>query len=174
TGPHPGAPAAVCPGQPGGSGSCRAAPPALVGRAGRTRAWARYIRCVRAGRNCSGGGSMSTPVLWICGILVVTAVMVAVFRVERGPSMLDRIVALDVVIAALIGTTALWSAATGRVDLVPLLTVMALIGFVASVTLARFAAIEPEDEGRTWAEQQIRELEAAYRARAADDEEDET
>src|SRR5699024_8736068 len=123
-------------------------------------------RYVRAGGNGSGGGSMSTPVLWICGILVVTAVMVAVFRVERGPSMLDRIVALDVVIAALIGTTALWSAATGRVDLVPLLTVMAIVGFVASVTLARFAAAEPEDEGRILSESELQRLEASQFAQS--------
>src|SRR5699024_10693631 len=104
----------------------------------------------------------------------LAAVLVAIIRVERGPSMLDRIVGLDVVIAALIGTAALWSAATGRADLVPLLTVMALIGFVASVTLARFAAIEPQEEGRIGAGQKCRELEAAYRARAAVDQEDES
>ncbi|MGC0141731.1 MULTISPECIES: monovalent cation/H+ antiporter complex subunit F [unclassified Pseudactinotalea] len=115
---------------------------------------------------------MSAPVLWICGILVVGAVLVALFRVERGPSMLDRIVGLDVVIAALIGTVALWSATTGRVDLVPLLTVMAIVGFVAAVTLARFAAAEPEDEGRILSEEELQRLEARH-ALDDDAEEDE-
>lgn len=115
---------------------------------------------------------MSTPVLWICGIFVVAAVMVALFRVERGPSILDRIVALDVVIAALIGTTALWSAATARVDLVPLLTVMAIVGFVASVTLARFAAAEPEDEGRILSEEELQHLEETQMAQAEGEEDE--
>lgn len=115
---------------------------------------------------------MSTPVLWICGALVLTAVLLALVRAERGPSMLDRIVGLDVVIAALIGTTALWSAATERADLLPLLMVMAIVGFVSSVTLARFAASEPEDEGRALEEQQLHELEAGHLARAAEDEEE--
>lgn len=103
---------------------------------------------------------MSTTVIWICGILIFTAVMLTIFRAERGPSVLDRIVSLDVVIAALIAATALWSAATGRVDLVPLLTVMAIVGFVAAVTLARFAASEPEDEGRILTEAEVAELDA--------------
>src|SRR5690625_7257500 len=91
---------------------------------------------------------MNTAVMWICGGLVLAAVLIAMFRVERGPSMLDRIVSLDVVSAALIGTTALWSAASQRADLVPLLTVMAIAGFVASVALGRFAAADPEGGDR--------------------------
>jgi len=104
---------------------------------------------------------MNTAVMWICGGLVLAAVLIALVRVERGPSMLDRIVSLDVVIAALIGTTTLWSAATQRADLVPLLTVMAIVGFVASVTLARFAAAEPEEDDRIVEEPDLYSLDAA-------------
>lgn len=116
---------------------------------------------------------MNTAVMWICGVMVLTAVLIALVRVERGPSMLDRIVSLDVVIAALIGTTALWSAAREREDLISLLTVMAIVGFVASVTLARFAASEPEDGDDAVAEHELQAVETAQWAQGLDDEEDE-
>ncbi len=103
---------------------------------------------------------MNLTVAWICGIILFVAVLIALLRVERGPSMLDRIVSLDVVVAALIGTVALWSAGTGRTDLVPLLTVLAIVAFVAAVTLARFAASEPDDEGRILSREELAQLEA--------------
>lgn len=102
---------------------------------------------------------MNPIIPWICGGILIVAVLVALFRVERGPSMLDRIVALDVLVAAVIGTLTLWSAITGRVDLVPILTGLAIVGFMAAVTLARFAATEPEEEGRILSLEEVREVE---------------
>lgn len=91
---------------------------------------------------------MNPVVMIICAALLVAAAVITLFRVERGPSMLDRIVALDVLVSCLIGGLALVSLWSGRTDLVLVLTVLALVGFVGSVTLARFAAVEPEDERR--------------------------
>ena len=91
---------------------------------------------------------MSPIVMAVCAALLVPAALITLFRVERGPSMLDRIVALDVLVSALIGSLALVSLWFGRTDLVLVLTVLALVGFVGSVTLARFAAAEPEAESR--------------------------
>ncbi|MGC0251904.1 monovalent cation/H+ antiporter complex subunit F [Pseudactinotalea sp. Z1748] len=108
---------------------------------------------------------MSPVVMWIAGTILLVAVLVALRRMEVGPSMLDRIAALDVVVAALIGASALWSAGTGRVDLVPLLTVMAIVGFVAAVALSRFAASEPEDEGRILTHEELAQVERARLAR---------
>ena len=91
---------------------------------------------------------MSPVVIAVCAALLIAAAVITLFRVERGPSMLDRIVALDVLVSALIGSLALVSLWFGRTDLVLVLTVLALVGFVGSVTLARFAAAEPEAESR--------------------------
>lgn len=104
---------------------------------------------------------MNLWVMWGCGAVVFLAVLIALYRVERGPSMLDRIVALDVVVAALVAGIALWSARTGRTDLLPLLAVLAIIGFVSPVTLARFAAGEPEDEGRILTREELAQLQEA-------------
>lgn len=91
---------------------------------------------------------MSDIVLWIGGGMLAVAALLIVVRIERGPSMLDRTIALDMLVSAVMAAIAIWSAATDRGDLVNVLVVLALVGFVGSVTLARFVAVEPEDEGR--------------------------
>ena len=106
---------------------------------------------------------MSPIVMAVCAALLVPAAIIALFRVQRGPSMLDRIVALDVLVSCLIGCLALVSLWFGRTDLVLLLTVLALVGFVGSVTLARFAAAEPETEARILTAQEAAEAEARAR-----------
>lgn len=60
------------------------------------------------------------------------------FRLGRGPSMLDRAVALDVLTAmAMCGTGAFAVVMDDYSDL-PILLVLSLLGFVGSVSLARF------------------------------------
>lgn len=84
-----------------------------------------------------------TVVLIICGVMLSAAALLVLVRVERGPSMLDRMVALDVLTAVIIAALAIVSAVRQRTDLVPLLVVLALVGFVGSVALSRFAASDP-------------------------------
>lgn len=109
--------------------------------------------------------TVSAVVMGICAALLVPAALITLYRVERGPSMLDRIVALDVLVSCLMGCLALVSLWFGRTDLVLLLTVLALVGFVGSVTLARFAAAEPEAEARILTAQEAAEAEAHARYR---------
>lgn len=106
---------------------------------------------------------MSPIVMVICAALLMAAALITLLRVERGPSMLDRIVALDVLVAALIGCLALVSLWFERSDLVLVLTVLALVGFVGSVTLARFAAVEPEDGRRILTPREAAEADARER-----------
>ncbi|MCG2799633.1 MAG: monovalent cation/H+ antiporter complex subunit F [Cellulomonas sp.] len=108
-------------------------------------------------------------VVWVCAVLILTGAALAIVRAERGPSMLDRTIALDVVLTTLIAAVALYAAAERRADVVPVLVVLSLVGFVGSVTIARFAAVEPEGEGRVLtraeAAAQAAELEAAEQDR---------
>lgn len=104
--------------------------------------------------------------LWVavaCGIMLTIGAVCAFVRAERGPSMLDRVVAVDVVVASVLATVALVSAWTGRVDLVPVLVVLALVGFIGSVTVARFAAADSDDDRRILSREEARELERARR-----------
>jgi multicomponent Na+:H+ antiporter subunit F len=75
-------------------------------------------------------------------MLAVGAVL-AVIRMERGPSMLDRTVAFDVVTTTLVGAIAVEAALSRRVESVPILVVLSMVGFIGSVTIARFASVEP-------------------------------
>jgi multicomponent Na+:H+ antiporter subunit F len=99
-------------------------------------------------------------VVWVCGILLTVGAVLAVVRAEKGPSMLDRTIALDIVVTTMIAGVALYAAVERRTDVVPVLVVLSLVGFVGSVTIARFAAVEPEGEGRVRTREEIAAQEA--------------
>ncbi|KGM08545.1 monovalent cation/H+ antiporter complex subunit F [Cellulomonas bogoriensis] len=96
----------------------------------------------------------------VAGAFLTVAAVLALIRVEKGPSMLDRTVALDITTSAIVGAIAVEAAWSRRVDTVPILVAVALVGFVGSVTIARFAAVEPEGEGRILTKEEVAALEA--------------
>lgn len=117
-----------------------------------------------------------TAVVLLCGALLGAAAVLALVRAEKGPSILDRTLALDILTGVLVGAIALEAAWSRRVDTVPILVVLSLVGFVASVTVARFASVEPEGEGRILTREELAALErdriqAEADERAATDEE---
>ncbi len=99
-------------------------------------------------------------VVVVCAVLLTAGALLAIARAERGPSMLDRTVALDVVVTTMVAAIALYAAYYRRADVVPLLVVLSLVGFVGSVTIARFAAVEPEGEGRVRTREEVAAEEA--------------
>lgn len=107
---------------------------------------------------------MSPVVVLVCGVMLTIGTTLALLRAERGPSMLDRVVALDVVTAAVLATVALISALQRRSDLLPVLVVLSLVGFIGSVTIARFAATESDEERRMLTREEARALRAEQRA----------
>lgn len=102
-----------------------------------------------------------TIVVIACAVLLALAAAGALFRAERGPSMLDRTVALDVFTTTTVAFVALEAAYSRRVDTIPVLVVLSLVGFVGSVTIARFASREPEGEGKVRTREEIAIEEAA-------------
>jgi multicomponent Na+:H+ antiporter subunit F len=107
-------------------------------------------------------------VVLVAAALFATAAVLALVRAERGPSMLDRTVALDVLTSILVSAVALHAAWTRRVDAVPMLVALTLVGFISSVTIARFAAVEPEGEGRVLTREEVAALEAERMAEEAE------
>ena len=105
-----------------------------------------------------------TVVVIMSALMLAAGAVLAVVRGERGPSMLDRTIALDVLTSTIVGAVALHAAWTGETDSVPILVVFALVGFVGSVTIARFAAMEPEGEGRVLTREESDALDASRRA----------
>jgi multicomponent Na+:H+ antiporter subunit F len=104
-----------------------------------------------------------TVVVLVCGVLLAAAAVLAVIRAERGPSMLDRTIALDVLTGTLVCLVGLEAAWSRRTDTIPVLVALSLIGFVGSVTIARFASKEPPGEGRVRTREEIARDEAALR-----------
>ncbi len=105
-----------------------------------------------------------TVVVVLTAALLSAAAVLALWRLERGPSMLDRTIAVDVLTSVLVAAIATYAAWTRRADLVPVLLALSLVGFLTSVTIARFAAVEPEGEGRVLSREEADALEAARRA----------
>ena len=67
------------------------------------------------------------------------AALLLVARISLGPTMLDRVVALDVLVAVLICGLALEAAVHRHTTTLPVLVVLSLLGFVGSVSVARFS-----------------------------------
>ena len=110
-------------------------------------------------------------VVVVCGVLLTLGAVFAIVRAEKGPSMLDRTIALDIVVTTMIAGIALYAAYFRRADVVPLLVVLSLVGFVGSVTVARFAAVEPEGEGRVRTREEVAAEEAEKRRLEQEEEE---
>lgn len=85
-------------------------------------------------------------VIWICvGMLAVAAALV-VGRMAKGPTMLNRVVAMDVLIAIVVCGLGLEAAYNQHSTTLPILVVLSLVGFVGSVSVARFAARDKKGE----------------------------
>lgn len=79
-----------------------------------------------------------TIVLFACGALLGVAALLLVIRIALGPTMLDRMVALDVLVAVVICGLALDAAVHRHTTTLPVLVVLSLLGFIGSVSVARF------------------------------------
>lgn len=79
-----------------------------------------------------------SAVLVVCVGMLTIAALLLVIRISLGPNMLDRVVALDVLVAVLICGLALEAAVHRHATTLPILGVLSLVGFVGSVSIARF------------------------------------
>ncbi|MFO7298592.1 MAG: monovalent cation/H+ antiporter complex subunit F [Actinomycetes bacterium] len=99
----------------------------------------------------------------ISGAMLAVGAILTVIRVEKGPTTLDRIVALDIVSNVLIIAVALDAAVNLRTETVPILAALALVGFISSVTVARYVSVEPEDARRIKTPEEVAAEEEAIR-----------
>jgi multicomponent Na+:H+ antiporter subunit F len=77
----------------------------------------------------------------LTGLISVTALL-ALARVYRGPSLLDRVVAADLLLSTMLAAVAVEAAINRHATTLPVLVVLSLLGFVGSVSLVRFAVRE--------------------------------
>ena len=65
-------------------------------------------------------------------------VLLALARLALGPSLLDRVVATDALLVIISAGLAVYAALTRNPTVVPVLVVVSLLGFVGSVSVARY------------------------------------
>ncbi len=98
--------------------------------------------------------------LMIGGTMLGAAALIALYRLAKGPSSLDRGVASDVILAIVAIGAAVYAAWNHRPEALVLSIVLSLLGFTSAVGLARLIT------GATIQERRYREAEAAAAYRA--------
>lgn len=71
-------------------------------------------------------------------VVLAVALVLAGWRMVRGPSLADRFIALDMLTAIAVGFAALTAVATGRGEFLDIGLGIALINFVATAAFAAF------------------------------------
>lgn len=76
----------------------------------------------------------------VVGALFFAAALMAVVRIVRGPSILDRIIASDVLLTTLICVLGAEMIYNGHARTVPVMLVLAMTAFLATVAVARYVS----------------------------------
>ena len=79
-----------------------------------------------------------TTVAVLAYVLLGTGALLAMGRLALGPSLLDRVVATDTLLAIIVAGLAVYAALRRDATLVPTLVVVTLLAFVGSVSIARY------------------------------------
>ena len=83
--------------------------------------------------------------IWIISAVMLTAAAIIVmFRILAGPTTLDRLVAVDTLVAVTMCAIGTWAAFSLDTTVTYSLTALALISFVGSVSVARFRVRDKE------------------------------
>lgn len=85
----------------------------------------------------SPSGLLAFAVLFVEGVLAL-AMMLAFLRLVRGPSLPDRVVALDLIAVLAVGMIAVVQIQTHEPMLLDSAIVLALIAFLSTVAFARY------------------------------------
>ena len=82
-------------------------------------------------------------VLSVAGGMLAIAGLLLLYRVVVGPSLVDRVIASDVLLTTLIIVVGAEMAINGHTRTIPLMVVLAVIGILGSVSVARFVQRAP-------------------------------
>ena len=83
---------------------------------------------------------MMQAVLTVTAVILSLAAAGAIIRIARGPSLLDRVLASDVLLAILGAALCVDMAVNRHLNNLMLLVALSVVGFIGSVTVARFVA----------------------------------
>ncbi len=77
-------------------------------------------------------------VYWGAYVMLGGGALLTLVRLARGPSLLDRVVATDVLLVIISAGLAVYAALERDPTVVPVLVVVSLLAFVGSVSVARY------------------------------------
>lgn len=81
----------------------------------------------------------------IAGVLFGAGALCALYRIVRGPTVLDRVIASDVLVATVICAMGAEMAFNRHTDTLPVLLVLALFAVLGSLSVARFLPVEDSE-----------------------------
>lgn len=81
-----------------------------------------------------------TVMTWLIGGLLTVSALLTLIRIIIGPSVLDRVVATDVLVSIVVCALGAHVALNPGSTTLPLLISLSLVGFMGSVAVARFVA----------------------------------
>jgi multicomponent Na+:H+ antiporter subunit F len=88
-----------------------------------------------------------TVAFLLIGVVFFAAVALAVYRIVRGPSILDRMIATDMLVATLICALAAEMVQHRHLNTLPVLLVLAMTAFLATVGVSRFVTQQDRSAG---------------------------
>lgn len=80
-------------------------------------------------------------------VLLSLSFLLTAFRVVRGPTLPDRVLALDMLVSLAIGFMALFAIKTGYALYIDIAIALGLVGFLATVAFARFIMVKGTRDG---------------------------
>lgn len=81
---------------------------------------------------------MAENIFNLAGIIAMLALLLAFFRMIKGPSAVDRVVALDAMTIISVSLIVFLAAFLGRIIYVDVALVYALISFIGVIAIARY------------------------------------
>jgi len=93
----------------------------------------------------SGAEFLDIAVLVALGLLSL-ALLLGLYRIVRGPSLADRIVALDMLVLVGVGFIAAFGVKTGFTLYLDVGIALSLVGFLATIAFARYLLQAPRRE----------------------------
>ena len=79
-----------------------------------------------------------TVIFWLAYGMLGAGALLALVRLARGPSLLDRVVATDILLVIIAAGLAVHATLRRDPTVVPVLVVVSLLAFVGSVSVARY------------------------------------
>lgn len=90
----------------------------------------------------SGMGEHAVILAWgidICAALALSAILIAFVRMVKGPTLVDRVVSVDLITVLAVAVVGLFGIASGHSAILDVAVATALVAFLATVAFAWFA-----------------------------------